>query len=80
MYKANIIIDVFKLLLFYSINFIISFALTSYLGISNTVLFTSYLAMYGDITWEVVIFIFLSIIEVIAVTLYKYIRYSSIDY
>lgn len=53
------------LLLFGIINIIISFAITNFLGISNVVLFTTHTAMGGDITWEVIIFLFLLLIEAI---------------
>lgn len=44
------------------INILISFTITALLGISNTVVIKTFSVMYGDITWEVIIFMSLSII------------------
>ena len=44
------------------INIIISFAITNFLGITNTVVFKTLSLIYGDITWEVIIFMGLSLI------------------
>ena len=59
------------LLLFGIINIIISFAITNIFGISNVVLFTTHTAMGGDITWEVIIFMVLLLIEAIIYGIYS---------
>ena len=53
------------------INIIIAFSITTLLGISNIVLFRTYTAMSGDITWDVIIFLTLSLIEAIIYEIYK---------
>lgn len=55
--------ELFAIVLFGFINVIISFSITSLLGISNIVVFHSISTLYGDITWEVIIFIGLYLIE-----------------
>ena len=51
------------------INTIIACTITNFLGIYNTIILKTFSLMYGDITWEVVIFMGLSLIEAI---LYEY--------
>ena len=63
--------QVIILLLFGLINIIISFTITNMLGISNVVLFTTITAIGGDITWEVIIFIVLLLIEAIIYGIYS---------
>ena len=55
--------EIFVVIIVAIINIIIAFSLTNLLGISNIVLFRTYTAMSGDITWEVIIFLTLSLIE-----------------
>ena len=45
------------------INIFISFTITNLLGISNTIVIKSYCIVYHDITWEVIIFMLLLLIE-----------------
>lgn len=47
----------------YIINIIIAFYITNILGIVNVVVLRSFSVLYGDITWEVIIVMFLSLIE-----------------
>lgn len=65
------IIDMAYLIISSSINIIISFVITSVLGITNIVLLKSYSAIYSDITWEVLIFFALSIISASIYELYS---------
>ncbi len=57
------------------VNIFIAFAITNLLGISNTIVVKSYSVLYGDITWEVLIFMTLSIIEA---TIYEIIKENKI--
>lgn len=63
--------EIFVTIILAIINIMISFFMTNLLGISNTVVFRTYSAISGDITWEVIIFFALSLIEVIIYELYK---------
>ena len=63
--------EIFVVIIVAIINIIIAFSLTNLLGISNIVLFRTYTAMSGDITWEVIIFLTLSLIESIIYEIYK---------
>lgn len=47
----------------YIINIIIAFYITNILGIVNVVVLRSFSVLYGDITWEVIIVMLLSLIE-----------------
>lgn len=71
--------DLVKMIFIFGINIIISFSITNLLGISNIVVFKTVSAMYGDITWEVIIFLGLLAIEVLIYILYRYIRYDCIE-
>lgn len=51
------------------LNTIISFAITGLCGVTNTIILKSYSSVYGDITWEVIIFMGLMFIEAL---LYDY--------
>lgn len=51
------------------LNTIIAFAITGLCGVTNTVILKSYSSIYGDITWEVIIFMGLMFIEAL---LYDY--------
>lgn len=64
-------------IIFSVLNTIIAFSITSFLGISNTIVFRTFTAMYGDITWEVIIFMGLSFIEAI---IYECGNYSYTDF
>lgn len=63
--------EIFVVIIVAIINIIIAFSITNLLGISNIVLFRTYTAMSGDITWEVIIFLILSLIEAIIYDIYK---------
>ena len=52
------------------INTIISFFIPYLLGISNTIIFSSLCYIVGDITYEIVIFFCLSIVEYIFLNYY----------
>lgn len=51
------------IILFITISLIISFSITYSLGIPNTVIYRSVTSMFSEITWEIVIFMVLSLIE-----------------
>lgn len=51
------------MLIFSIINICIAYFITFSLGIQNTILFRTYTAVQQDITYEVLIFMFLSFIE-----------------
>lgn len=57
-----------------AINMIISVIITNLLGIYNTIIIRTFSLTYGDITWEVIIFFGLSLIEISVYSLYKYFR------
>ena len=45
------------------LNTIIAVYITTTLGVYNTIIFKTFSVLYGDVTWEVVIFMGLSLIE-----------------
>ena len=51
------------ILIFYLINIIIAFYITNMLGIVNVVVLKTMSILYGEITWEVIIVMSLSLIE-----------------
>ncbi len=51
------------------LNTMIAFIITGLCGVTNTVILKSYSSIYGDITWEVIIFMGLMFIEAL---LYDY--------
>ena len=57
--------ELIAIIIFSIINTFIAFTITKLLGISNIIIFRTFSAMYGDITWEVIIFMGLSLIEAI---------------
>lgn len=59
------------ILLFGILNTVISFFITTFFGISNIVVFHSFSVLYGDITWEVIIFLGLSLIETLIYGLFS---------
>lgn len=63
--------EIFIIIIFAITNIIISFLITNLFGISNTVVFRTYSAISGEITWEVIIFFALSLIEAIIYEIYK---------
>lgn len=50
-------------IVFVIINISISFTITNLLGVPNTIILKSYSVIYHDITWEVILFMSLLIIE-----------------
>lgn len=64
--------EIFLIIIFAIINIVLAFTITKLLGISNTIIFRSFSAMYGDITWEVIIFFIFSIIEAIVYECFKH--------
>lgn len=57
--------ELIAIIIFSIINTFIAFSITNLLGISNIIVFRTFSAIYGDITWEVIIFMGLSLIEAI---------------
>lgn len=55
--------ETFIIISFAIINTIIAFSITNLLEISNIVVFRTYTAISGDMTWEIIIFLALSLIE-----------------
>lgn len=51
------------IVLFVIINLVISFSITHSLGITNTVIYRSITSMISEVTYEMVIFMFLALIE-----------------
>ena len=51
------------IILFIAINLLVSFFMTNSLGIFNTVIYHSFTSMISEITYEMVIFMLLSLIE-----------------
>ncbi len=51
------------IILFIAINLLVSFFMTNSLGIFNTVIYRSFTSMISEITYEMVIFMLLSLIE-----------------
>lgn len=61
--------EILYISIFAIINIITVFLITYVLGISNIVIFTNYALTLGDITWEFLFFIILSLLET---CLYEY--------
>lgn len=61
--------DLLIFIIFSIINISIAYMITSYFGIQNIILYQSFTAMQYTITYEVIIFFVLSIVEV---TIYHY--------
>lgn len=55
--------EMIGVVIFGIINTYIAFAITNFLGISNTIILRTASVIYGDITWEVVIFMGISLIQ-----------------
>ena len=53
------------------LNIIICFFISNFFGFSNVLFFHSFSVLYGDITWEVVIFLVLSLLEAIIYGFYS---------
>lgn len=51
------------IVLFVTINLVISFSITNSLGIFNTIIYCSLISMISEVTWEMVIFMSLALIE-----------------
>lgn len=68
--------ELIAIIIFSIINTFIAFSITNFLGISNTVVFRTFTAMYGDITWEVIIFMGLSLLEAIIFETYENNRFE----
>ena len=69
--------EIFAIIIFGIINTIIAFSITSLLGVSNIVLFRTYTATFGDMTWEVIIFLALSLVEASIYELYSKKQFSA---
>lgn len=61
--------EIIGVVIFGAINTFIALAITNFLGIYNTIILRTFSVLYGDITWEVVIFMGLSLVESI---IYEY--------
>ena len=61
--------EVIGIIIFSIINISIAYLITTNLGIANTVVVRTFSALYSEITWEVIIFLGLSLIESI---IYEY--------
>ena len=61
--------EVIGIIIFAIINISIAYLITTNLGIANTVVVRTFSALYSEITWEVIIFLGLSLIESI---IYEY--------
>ena len=68
--------ELIGVVIFTAINIYIAFAITNFLGISNTIILKSFSAIYSDITWEVVIFMGLSFIQA---AIYEYGNHKTIS-
>ena len=55
--------ETFVIIILGIINTIIAFSISNLLGVSNVVVFRTYTATFGDMTWEVIIFLALSLVE-----------------
>ena len=55
--------ELLVIFIFAMINMAIAFSITHLFGISNMVIFKSYALTFGDITWEFLFFMILSLIE-----------------
>lgn len=53
--------ELLVVVIFSIINIALSFIITNLLGITNTIIIKTFSAIYGDITWEVIIFMGLSL-------------------
>ena len=69
--------ETFAIIIFGIINTIIAFSITSLLGVSNVVVFRTYTATFGDMTWEVIIFLALSLVEASIYELYSKKHFSA---
>jgi hypothetical protein len=61
--------EIIGVIIFAVINTLIAYLITINLGIANTVVIRTFSALYSEITWEVIIFLGLSLIEAI---IYEY--------
>lgn len=61
--------EVIGIIIFAIVNISIAYLITIKLGIANTVVIRTFSALYSEITWEVIIFLGLSLIEAI---IYEY--------
>jgi hypothetical protein len=57
--------EIIGIVVFGTINTLIALAITNFLGIYNTIVFKTFSVLYGDITWEIIIFFALSLFEAI---------------
>lgn len=55
--------EIIVALIFAILNTIVAFYITNLLGISNTIILKTFSVTFGDITWEIIIFMGLSLIE-----------------
>lgn len=67
--SKNKIKELIRVIIFATLNILVAYLITVKLGIENTVIIRTFSALYGDITWEVIIFLGLSFIEAI---IYEY--------
>ena len=55
--------EILGVIIFAIINILVAYLITIKLGIVNTVVIRTFSALYSEITWEVIIFLGLSLIE-----------------
>lgn len=67
--SKNKIKEIIGIIIFAIVNISIAYLITIKLGIVNTVVIRTFSALYSEITWEVIIFLGLSLIEAI---IYEY--------
>ena len=68
--------EIIGVVIFGAINTFIAFAITNFFFLFNTIILRTFSVMYGDITWEVVIFMGLSLVEAI---IYEYSKCKTIS-
>ena len=61
--------ELIGVIIFSALNILVAYLITVKLWIENTVVIRTFSALYSDITWEVIIFLGLSLIEAI---IYEY--------
>ncbi|HJJ19360.1 MAG TPA: hypothetical protein OIM61_09005 [Clostridiaceae bacterium] len=68
--------EIIGVVIFGAINTFIACTITNFLGIYNTIILRNFSVIYGDITWEVVIFFGLSLVEA---AIHEYINCKTIS-
>lgn len=63
--------EILNILILFIFNILISFIITNTFKISGIIILKSYTLMYGDITSELIIFIWFAVLEVIILNINK---------